>query len=213
VNFKHWLSQINENRPELAVLTPSWLSGLIAVTIALVVVAMTVIGLHYRSSDFQLLRAAQVENQAISYNYQAVNNSFSSNTLLSDLPLLVLWGGVGLVVYSLTMRIVGSYSRAMEFRQELDYVHADRQALIRSAITRALIRLLVLIAWFLYLQFTVHVLLPYVIALAYAGSGSLDLNLWQETFYLIAGVVLLALTIHLHTVALRLALLKTRVLE
>src|SRR4051812_31149283 len=98
------LSGMNKNRPQLGqVLSPSWLSGLMSVVIGLAVVIGTVGLAHYNGSNFQLLRDQSQASQTrpIIDDYEELDTSFSANQLLSDIPLLAFWGGIGLVAYSL----------------------------------------------------------------------------------------------------------------
>jgi ABC-type multidrug transport system permease subunit len=209
--IKQWFDAANRGRPELGLLiSPSWLSGLLAVVTALAVVIGTVISVQYQGSNLQLLREAQTkQQQPINDSFQEVGSSLSKSQLISDIPLLILWGGVGFVVYMFTINLAAAFKRAIDFEHELDYVHADRDQMIRHAIVHAVFRFAVLVAWFLYLQFTLRVLLPYVVALGYAGAGA-TINR-QSGIYLVTGVLLLALGIHLHTVLLRLVMLRPRI--
>jgi hypothetical protein len=72
-----------------------------------------------------------------------------------------------------------------------------------------MLRIVFLITWLLYIQFSLHTLLPYVIALAYAGSG--DFGWLQDAGYLLAAASILAISVHLHVVLIRLILLRVRV--
>ncbi len=191
------------------ILTPSWLSGLVAVVIGLAIVIGAAATLHYNGSSIQLLRQIQDSKpHAVQENYDVVDDHLSANQLISDIPLLILWGGVGLLVYSLIMKIIETFSSAVNFKRKLQYVHTDRHQLVNQTFLRLAIRILVFVAWLLYIRFTIHVLVPYVIALAYAGSGGL--GLFESGGYLLGAAVLMILGIHLHTVMLRLMLLKPR---
>jgi ABC-type multidrug transport system permease subunit len=202
---------VNIDLPRLgSALTPSWLSGLLTLVIALTIVSGTVVTVRYRDS-FELWREAHSsQSQPQEYDYGALDDNFSKSQLISDIPLLIFWSGVGLIIYYFTMSLFKLYRRAVDFEHQLDYVNADRNRLVKAAATKAAFRLAVIVIWFLCLRFTQHVLLPYVIALSYTGSGSLYLNWLQNTAYLSAATALAALTLHVHVVLLRLAFLRTR---
>src|SRR4051812_15100251 len=91
-----------------ALLAPSWLSGLGAILGSLVILTGTIIVLHFPGSSLQqLIQAHRHESQpvSISYNYEVVDNNFSANNFISNLPLFVFWGCVGLIVYSFVINI------------------------------------------------------------------------------------------------------------
>jgi hypothetical protein len=210
-NIKQRFRSANEQLPSLgAVLSPSWLSGLTVVVVSLVVVVGTVVAAHYNGSSLQLLHDTQIRSsQNVDDNYVTLDDGLSASVLISDIPLFLLWGGVGFIAYNFTMNIIGAFRRVIDLEHELDYVHADRQKLIREAVQRLIFEVVMLIIWFLYIQFTLHKLLPYVVALAYAGSGAFG---WlQNTGYIVSSAILLAIGLHLHVISLRLVLLRQRV--
>jgi hypothetical protein len=190
-------------------LAPSWLSGLLSVIVGLAVVAGTVAALHYNGSNIQLLQQTQANQpHAISKNSDSLNDGFTANQFISDIPLLILWAGVGLIAYSLTMQIIKIFTRAVNLEQEMNYVHTDRHQLLRQTLLRFSLRVLILLTWLLYIRFTIHVLVPYVIALAYAGSGGLG---WlADAGYLLGATGLMIIGCHLHAIMLRLILLRPR---
>lgn len=189
-------------------LSPSWLSGLLAVVVGLSLSVGVVATYQYRGSTLELLRNDPGASGSIQYNSDTINNRFKANQIVSDLPLLILWGAVGLLVYSLAAKIIGAFRDAVDLEQELHYVHADRQLLIRQAFLRFALRLLALIVWLLYIRFTIHVLIPYVIAVAYAGAGA-GISV-EAGLYLLEATVLATLAVHLHVILLRLLLLRPR---
>lgn len=179
---------------------PSWVSGLVVVFVALSLVIGTVVAVHFRGSSLEfLLHAESAKQQVISNNTESLNDRISGNTLISNIPLLILWGGVGVIAYSFTMKIFGSLQRAINLHDELDYVHADRQKLLKDAGKQLVIRLLLLAVWLAYISLTLHILLPYVIASAYAGSG-----------YILWALLIAIVTLHIHVVMLRLISLRPR---
>ena len=203
------IEKFNEQEKSLGLLTsPSWLSGLITVVVSMAVVIGTFAMMQYNGSQFQLLKDTQ-ELKSHTVDYDALDESLSLKNLVSNSTLFILWAAVGLVAYTFTMSIWRSFRRAVDFEHELDYVHTDRNQMVRHAVYMLVFRLIVLIGWFIYIQFTLHVLLPYVTALAITAAGDYS---WLYNILFLAGATgLLALALHLHVVLLRLVLLKPRV--
>ncbi|HEX7632840.1 MAG TPA: hypothetical protein VF401_00785, partial [Candidatus Saccharimonadales bacterium] len=188
---------------------PSWLSGLLVVVVSLVIVVGAVVAMQFRSSDFHYLYQLQNQKpQAVANNYQTLNNGVTSNALISDIPLILLWGGIGLIVYWCTMSLIRAYRSVGELEMELNYVHANRQELIHQTVWTVLVRIVVLLSWFLYLQATVHLLIPYAVAIGYAASGANGVILGAA--YMAWGVGLLSVVLHIHVVLLRLLFLRPR---
>lgn len=190
-------------------LKPSWLSGLLAVVISLAVVIGAVALLHYNGSDWQqLIDHRQQQASAVSTNSGTFEDKVNSNAFISSLPLLIFWAGIGMIVYSFIIAITDVFRNVLELKEEMHFVHANRRYLLRQALFHLLLRGIFLLMLVFLVSFTLHTILPYVIAMAYAGSGGLG---WiYNATYLVGGVVIGALTLHLHAVLLRLVVLKPR---
>jgi hypothetical protein len=117
---------------------------------------------------------------------------------------------VGVITYTLVINIFRAFSRAVDFEHELSYVHVNRQRYLAETAIKFGIRALALLLWLLYIQFTIHVLLPYITALAYVGSGIL-LPLTNFLF-LLAAIGLSLIIFHIHILMLRLLLLRPRII-
>lgn len=190
-------------------LTPSWLSGLICVVAGLAVVMSSFAIMHYNGSSIQFLRQNESAKQSvITQNSDSVSTNLDDNRFVSNAPLLVLWAGVGLLVYFLLAQVMKTFSHAADLEHSLDYVHVNRQKLIHQELLKFAVRAVILVAWFLYIQFTIHILIPYVVALAYAASG--DLGWLTDTVYLAGAACLMIIGMHIHVVMLRLLLLRPR---
>ncbi|MDB5164805.1 MAG: hypothetical protein JWL89_431 [Candidatus Saccharibacteria bacterium] len=190
-------------------LTPSWLSGLFVVVISLATVIGTIVASLYRSSDFQYLAQLQSDKpHALANNYQTLNSGVTSNVIISDIPLFILWGGVGLIVYWCTMSLLRAFHKVEDLELEMNYVHANRHDLARQTVGTLMVRIAVLLTWFLYLQLTIHLFVPYAIAVAYAASGAL--SILYGAAYLLWGIGLLAIILHVHVVLSRLLFLRPR---
>jgi hypothetical protein len=107
------------------------------------------------------------------------------------------------------VNIYESAQKTAELINELNtYVNFDRKQVVREAFEKLALRLVVIIAWVPYLLLFFHHLVPYVIVVAQAASLSL-LSL-AGAGYLILGITLMFLALHIHTVLLRLLALRAR---
>jgi hypothetical protein len=188
-------------------ITPSWTSGL-AVALVSAVAVLGVFGRFiYNSSS---LHAMQLQHeQVVSQGYHVVENNVADNNLLANLPLILLWAGVGLLAYGLFIGVFRIYKAAELFKDEVQqYMNIDKRALVRQTVLDAVIRMVTLIVWVLFLQFTLHFIIPYVVAVAYA-AGDLQ-GIGQTTLYLVWGAGILALALHIHVVLIRLFFLRPR---
>lgn len=205
---KSGISLSRDDLNELGVLLkPSWLSGLIAVVVSLVIVVGTVAMIHYNGSSWQLLLSHQ-QHHTVESNSVAFEQQVTKNVFVSNLPLLVFWAGVGMIVYSFIIALSDVFRNVLELKEEMHYVHANRKRLLRQAVLHLVLRATFLAVWVACVHYTIHVLLPYIIALAYAGSG--DIGWLYNSTYLVGALIISAISLHLHTVLLRLVLLKPR---
>lgn len=216
VQERLWLNEaVNDQNQNLAfigkVLQPSWLSGLIDIAVSVALVVGTLISATYSSSGLRYLIDQEKQRAQQNYApYTPLPDHFSSNQLLGDIPLLIFWMGVGLVAYWFMSAVLVAWRDAAELKEELDYVHVDRRALVRQAAERLGLRAIVLIGWVLYIAFTLRVLLPYILALATAAKGA-GSALPAIGFGLLA-VGLAALVLHIHLICLRLLWLRSRLI-
>jgi hypothetical protein len=189
---------------------PTWLSSLICVGCAVVVVLGTIILTHVGTVVQQsLIGLHSVYNQSsIGVDVKTIGNNFGNNSFLNNALLFVLWGSVGLVVYSVVQGTVNELKQADELLHELNYVHANRRSIVRNTLIRATIRLGSLLTWWFVLRFIIYKLLPYAIASAHQ-SASRSLNLGDLIRSLLS-VVAIALGIHLLIVLARLIMLRPR---
>lgn len=190
-------------------LTPSATSALLAVVASLFINAGTVILLAYRGSTWQYLAQLQAERQrTIGTSYHVVDTSFSANVLINNIPLFIFWAGVGLIVYSFTMGIVRAFRSAVDLHEEMDYVNVDRRFLLRDALEHLGLRVVAFIVWIWLVSYTVHAVVPYIVAVASVSVGADSFLL--SVLYLLWGIVLGVLVAHLHTVLIRLLFVKAR---
>src|SRR4051812_19190845 len=85
-------------------LSPSWLSGLVAVIGSLGIIALILASLNFHGSSLQqVLDAHRTINTGVTSNFKAVDDKLSSSTLLSNIPLFIFWAAVGFIAYSFTI--------------------------------------------------------------------------------------------------------------
>jgi hypothetical protein len=197
----------------VALLTPSWLSGLVVVIASLAVMVITLVTLNFPGSSLQIILNDQKSNvqSGLGTTSSTINNNFSSSELISDIPLFVLWGCVGLLTYSFATSVGNAFRTAHDFRAELHFTNLNRRQLLRHAWRRLSARIVMLAIWFLLIHFTIHIILPYAVALTQFAGGTVGL----ANTLLNAGMAFVVLTfcLHLHTIMLRLIFLKPRILS
>src|SRR5215207_4373137 len=123
------LGNLIERRDQLGLtLSPSWLSGLAAVTISMLIIFGAIASLNYGGSSLHLeLESNKTETRAATagtYEYNDIDDKFSANALVSSIPLFIFWAAVGLVAYSFTMSIINSLRKVVDLEQEMNYIHA-----------------------------------------------------------------------------------------
>lgn len=205
---KHLSSSSSESTSLDLLFKPSWLSGLVIVLVSLGLILGTVLSVQYQESSLRLLRAENTQPHTLSTGYKTIDTNFSTNTAIGYIPLFIFWAGIGLIVYSFTMAAVNAVRNAAELEAETHYVNVNRQALLLHAAERVILRFVVLVAWLLYIKFTLHVILPYALAVAYAATGSI--GYLASVGYILWGISLLCIGLHLHIILMRLFVLRPR---
>lgn len=192
-----------------SVLTPSLSSGLMAVAAGLAVLFGTIVAAKFPNSDFQVLWRESQSHQAqrtLNDVYAEANQDLDENNWLSDAPLLVLWGGVGVVAYLFTMNLAKIYKEAEELKAELEYVRTDKNKLARELVIKTLFRSGMAIILFLFVQFSLRTVLPYAVAAASVASAPdiASLAYGALSFFVIV------VSVHVAVILLRLIALRPR---
>jgi len=186
-------------------LTPSWLSGIISAVAGIAVAVVPITLSHYRGSGVEFEYLQYHSGQS---SFSAVSHGLLSNSVVANLPLIIFWALLGLVVYQFAMSTFRAIQNAAEVTAQLTYVHASRSKLMALALTHLLIRLGVAVLWLPYILVFFHQLLPYCISAALAGSA--EISTVNGPLYIGLAVVVMTAAVHLHVVLLRLLLLKPR---
>jgi hypothetical protein len=206
---KIWNDLNSSNRSLYLLVSPSWLSGLLTVVGALALIAATLIATQFpRSNVWELLQTRPEQSQAVNDNYQVINDGFSLNSFISNIPLMIFWAFIGMLVYSLVINLINAYQHAADIKQEMGYVNIDRHKLVHEVVVRFAVQVAVLILWLCFIVLTLKLLLPYSIAAVQYAAGSDKLT--DIIFYNVMAFAIMAVSLHLHAVFLRLLRLRPR---
>jgi len=191
-------------------LQPSWLSGLIAVTVGLVVTVGVLLVFSFNNSPFQqqLTSLQNTSSPTLTLPGQAPPGT-TENSLENTWPLMGFWALVGLVIYFIVETVVNVFHNIEELREEMDYVHARRDLIVRTTVEYLLIRLLAVTVWLFFIDMFFKKIIPYSILAAHAAAS--DLHTWQGYLYALMSFFMIATSLQLHTIFLRLSLRRTRV--
>jgi hypothetical protein len=191
-------------------ITPSWFSGLFAGVLSMAVVVAVIIVSQYQSSALrqELFEAHQVSTASSTFGFKTVTDNLAHNSIVNNAPLFLFWAGIGVIVYFFAVSIMGALSSAVEMEQELEYVNAPRERLIKSAAIKTIVRLLILGVWLVYLQVFLRILLPYVLGAAHVAATS---SRAVGMLYAMLAVAILFLSLQMHVTLFRLVFLRTRV--
>ena len=190
---------------------PSWFSGFVAVVVSLLLVSLTVALTHFGDTVQQSLLGLQhvYAQSNLGTKVITVSDNFASNSYLNNVLLFLLWGSVGLMVYSVVQGFVVEIKRANSVLQQMNFVNADRQSVLREAAIRESIKVIGFVLWWALFRFAIFKLAPYTIAAAHtiAVHPAIASN-WLHVLLAAAACVL---ALHVLAVLLRLTLLRARV--
>lgn len=192
-------------------LLPSWLSGLVAVTVGILLVGLTVFLTDFGSTVQQSLLGLQhvYTESPVGTKVSTISNNFAGNVYLNNVLLFLLWGTVGLMVYSVVQGIVTEFSRANHIVQEMHYVNANKPEILREAFFHESVKVVAFIAFWLLFRYAIFNLAPLTIANAHTLAGHPgDAGVWGHTLF---AALLCVLTMHVLTVLVRLSFLRARV--
>lgn len=188
-------------------LSPSWFSGLLSSIAGLAILTDGAAEAHYSGSLVQ--QALFAVHGTLAPVYRQLADTLAHNQFVNNIPLWLFWAVVGMIVYYLATGIYEAFQYVAELEDEIGYVHARRNELIKMAVLRTLLRFIFLGLWVGYVQLFLHIGLPYSLAAAYiAGMNMLSLNGLE---YALLALVVATVSVHFHVVFLRLTLLRVRV--
>ena len=197
---------MQKNKKYLAMLSPSWPSAVTASLIASAIILGTVIIVRGQNSAlFDGFFATQ--NASIS-SYKILTTSLAKNQIINNAPLFIFWLAVGTIVYLLAVKIYGVVSRTEELREEMDYVNVDRLSLIRSAVIESFVRLVGAGLWLAYLLLFFKTAVPFLLSMTRTAALSARP---VDILYIGAFLIVMALSLYVNVVFLRIVLLRTRI--
>lgn len=198
----------------IKVLTPSWSVTVFALTFGILLIGATIALTQFENSElsqqvFAVQSRQQSESQSTGSVYETITNTMTQNDFLNTVPLLLLWAAVGLGVYYLALSAYKVFSQAATLKEQLGYVHMSRQTLIKQEAARLAVRVGALIAFVLLLRVTISVVIPYVMAIAHIAARDVSV---VSGAYVVLGLAVVYVAVWFNTIALRLIVLKTRLL-
>jgi hypothetical protein len=200
------------NRLRPTIILPSWLSGVVCLFIALAVVVGICIATHYTGSPLQQEFAAWRSSSLSEDEYAIYDAQYGSDPfrlVIDSILTFLFWAFVMVAVYAVAAAAYTFFRSAHRLKQELDYVHASRQQLLRRTLLEVSVRIGTLAVWSLYSWIFVQMTLPW--ALTQARIGAAHIFSLHSLLTLGLSIVVLAFCMHLHVVFCRLALLRKRV--
>jgi hypothetical protein len=192
------------NRRLIALLTPSWLSGLVVITAGLVVVIGTVIvfSIHTSTLGKELLSYLnKPSSQPVLTLPGQMPLSSNSDSLQNTWPLIAFWALIGLVTYFVVESVFKVLNSAVEFYNELSFVHLDRQKLLKSTLQILIIRLTVILIWFIFANFFFKQIVP--LSLSQAHDCFLNIRNYHGALDALAAFSVVVASLHLQVIFLR----------
>lgn len=193
----------------LLLLTPSWLSGFVAVTLTLCVSVGSMLLLHFGNIAHQGLFASVLyTKRSIPLSAHTVSQRILNNPTVGNMVFLLFWATVGCIVSITAAGFAKELNRIISLEKTLGYVHVDRKAFIRDAVVRLLVRIVATVCLWILLHLLVYTFMPYLIAVAHTvTTHPASITAWLDNVYAVLGCIL---AIHVLTIDMRLLLLRPR---
>jgi hypothetical protein len=197
-----------------ALLTPSWLSLLLAVMVGFGIVAWVIVSFTLRHSGYtsQLLlhpNSNEIAQPVLTLPGQNPPGVNTTNSLQNTWPLIAFWAVVGLVVYFIVDMALNMINNFHEFEQELNYVHAKRNMILKATIELLIIRVIIVFLWLYFLNLFFKWLIPAAINLAHNSVQAI--NLYHAGLDVLYACLILIASMHLNAIFIRLILRRSRV--
>jgi hypothetical protein len=191
-------------------LTPSWITVVTSVVLALVTTAILFFQGYYQGSDLQQ-QFLQWRTTTDSNSPSSAASSLQHSTagVVGYIELFIFWYAVGTVAYLLGVAIYRTIRSANETRQDSYFVNMSRSAFLRALYLRLAVRFVSVAGWVGYAVLTLKLLLPYLLGALHVADEHFPS---AGAFGLLIGSNLgLLLVIHVHVIFLRLSLGRPRV--
>lgn len=187
--------------------SPSWFSGL-AVSIASLSLCLGIVLVDRFKTSSLRLDFIHYDSPVVSQYYGSINQTLSQDNFIANLPLLMFWGLVGLIIYLFVTNILGILRNTAELKHSMNYVHANRRQMIGSALVHMVVRLAAALAWWAYSLFFIHSILPYCLAASLVGAS--PVSALQNSLYVVLAILVMAVSLHVFIMLARLTLLRPR---
>lgn len=193
------------------ILSPSWLSGLIAVVAGLTICIGVGVVFHYNDTAVQkqIIAWQQSKPQRALTTPEQTLQENDKPTLKGSWPLILLWSVIGLLVYSIAAYIVHSIQSAKQLRDTLDYTNVNKETVIKSTVEHLLIRFMALILFVAGCSLFVNRVIPYSITAARVTA--IDLFSISGILAAVLSFASVAVSLHILTILLRLTVARPRV--
>lgn len=192
-------------------LSPSWLSGLIAVVCGLTITIGVITAFSFNNSSIQqqLISRQQNEPKKPLTKPGEIAPNQDKTGLRHSWPLLIIWAGIGLVVYILVAWIVHSLSDAEALRESLGYVNAKPLVTLEIAFGHFILRFVAAVGLVIMVKIFIDQVIPYSITAAHASV--IEAVSPYAFLYALLSFAIVVVSLHLQTIFLRLALGRPRV--
>lgn len=192
-------------------LTPSWLSGLLAVVVGLIICVGTIAVFHYNDTTMQkqLIAWQQSKPEKPLTTPEQVLEENDKPTLKGSWPLIVVWSITGLVVYLIAVYVVHSIESTKQFADSINYVNSRPESVLVATAEKLTLRFVSFLFLIATGYLVWHNVIPYGIM---AGRvAALDLLSVGGILAAILSFSVVALSLHVLTVFARLTLGRPRV--
>lgn len=196
-------------------LSPSWSSGIFALFVSIGIIGgsffLTLVGNVALQGWLGLFDAYQ--SSSVGVTNAVVEQHLSANTTFNTAVMLILWGSIGLVVYSIAHSTIRRLAKALktsdELLHEFNYINITPQSIILELILRAFIRLAALAGWWGLAWLILHIVFPFAIVEGHNAAQNLTgLTSWAHA---LSAFIVCLISIHGLAILSRLALLHERI--
>jgi hypothetical protein len=204
--------KINRRR-RIELITPSWLSVIVALVVAIGLIVWVILSFELKKTGYTSILThpggigASAHQPVLTLPGQNPPNS-NTTSLQNTWPLIAFWGMIGLVAYFVVDLIISTLASFNHFNQELSYVHAKRDKLLRNAVELLIVRLADVAIWLFFIDDFFKKLIPKSINLSHHSLHAVNMVQSIEDVSLAFAIIFVAM--HLHAIFLRIAFRRPR---
>lgn len=188
---------------------PSFLSVSVTTVASLAVVAVLLVPSLYKNSEFaQYFNLTELQKTSTYDDYQLISDRLNNSEVAADSSVFIIWMIIGLLSYTVVASIAKLIASGVRFVQDVEYFKADRERIAREAIVHLIIRLVAAVGLYCFYLLLVPYVAAYVLAFARAALGG---SLLEGVWYIVLMSLIVAASIHVVVILLRLVLLRVRV--